>query len=204
MIKLKNILNEENFSGKTFISVDIQPLYEHVFKFETEEYVEFLNEINCKDLIFLYNGRDYDGDTVEECKQWLSENGLSDKTMNNITFYNKGYAFFTACMDEGVDDDHTVNFVRFLYNNNIRSSHDMTRDMWAKYIRKYRHTDKRELYDLLKHSSDYVYIPDLMGFIKKYNNITLTGGGMNECLREVEIALKSLNKPYQIYNKFTY
>jgi hypothetical protein len=27
---------------------------------------------------------------------------------------------------------------------------------------------------------------------------------MNECLREVEIALKALNKPYNIYNKFTY
>jgi hypothetical protein len=43
-----------------------------------------------------------------------------------------------------------------------------------------------------------------MDFLKRYSNIVLTGGGINECLKEVEIALKALKQPYQIYSTYTY
>ena len=43
-----------------------------------------------------------------------------------------------------------------------------------------------------------------MDFLSRFNRPTLTGGGVNECLKEVEIALKALEKPYKILNKFTY
>ena len=61
-----------------------------------------------------------------------------------------------------------------------------------------------EVYELLKESSDCVHIPDLMDFLKRYNQIILTGGGINECLKEVEIALKSLKKDYNIVRQFVY
>jgi hypothetical protein len=47
-------------------------------------------------------------------------------------------------------------------------------------------------------------IYEVMDFLKKYNNIILTGGGINECLKEVEIALLALDKPYRILKEYTY
>ena len=49
-----------------------------------------------------------------------------------------------------------------------------------------------------------INIPDLMDFLKRYSNIVLTGGGINECLKEVEIALNSLDKPYKVLTQYTY
>ena len=107
-------------------------------------------------------------------------------------------------MYNSLEDDVIANFVRFMYENDIRDSRDMNRDMWAKYLRLHRRTDKKEVYELLRDTGDCVNIPDLMDFLKRLNNIVLTGGGVNECLKEVEIALKALKKPYEMYDTFIY
>ena len=57
---------------------------------------------------------------------------------------------------------------------------------------------------LLENAGDMINIPDLMDFLKNYSNIVLLGGGVNECLKEVEIALLALNKNFNVINKFTY
>lgn len=205
-MKLSELISDQTISG-TFISVDIQPEYEKGFGFSIEEFTSFLNEINdsVDNLVFLYNGAESLGMILEnQYKFWLYENGLREDVLDGSIFYDKGYAFFRYCMDEGLDVDVIANFVRFMYQNDIHDSRDMNREMWAKYLREYRKTDRKEVYELLKVSSDCVHIPDLMDFIKKYNHITLTGGGVNECLKEVEIALKALRKPYKIYSKFIY
>jgi len=204
MIKLKSLISEQLFSGKTFISVDIQPAYQNAFGFKIYDYCEFLNNLDCSKLIFLFNGPDLGFPDENEYKYWLLENGANEDVIANANFYDKGYAFFRYCMDNSLDDNAIANFVRFMYENDIRDSRDMTREMWAKYLRQHRKTDKKEVYELLRDSGDCVHIPDLMDYIKRYNNIILTGGGINECLKEVEIALKALNKPYQVYQKYTY
>ena len=204
MIKLKSLLLEENFSGKTFISVDIQPAYENAFGFKIYQFCEFLNNLECDQLIFLFNGPDLGFPDEQEYKYWLLENGLNEEVLDGALFFDKGYAFFRNAMDNNLDEDVLANFVRFMYDNDIRDSRDMTREMWAKYLRLHRRTDKKEAYELLRDSEDCVNIPDLMDFLKRYRNIMLTGGGVNECLKEVEIALKALNQPYQIYSDYTY
>jgi len=207
VIKLKHFLLEQNLSGKTLISVDIQPEYIKSFSFRPYQFTNWLNKsyIELNQIIFLYNGADTLGMISEQnYKYWLLENELSEEVVDGSIFYDKGYAFFRHCLDSGLNDDITVNFVRFMYENDITDSRDFTRDMWAKYLRLHRKTDKKEAYELLKQSGDCVNIPDLMEFLKKYNNLILCGGGKNECLKEVEIALKALNKPYQTYNDFIY
>jgi len=194
-------------AGKTLISVDIQPEYSAAFRFSIEEYCEFLNE-NANvlyKLIFLYNGKDTLGMISEDdYKMWLTDAGLSEEVLNWSTFYDKGYAFFRYCMDESIDETVISNFVRFLYSNNIHDSREMTREMWAKYLRQYRRTDKKELYELMKSTDDCIHIPDLMDFLKNKRDLVLTGGGINACLKEVEIALNALNIPYKVFNKYTY
>lgn len=189
------------------MAVDIQPEYQSGFGFKPFQFCEFLNKNadGFDQLIFLYNGEDTLGMISEEDYiYWLVENGLDDSLLLYARFYDKGYAFFRYCMDNSLDDDAVANFVRFMYQNNIRDSRDMTRDMWAKYLREYRSFDRKEVYELLKHARDCVNIPDLMDYIKQYRNIVLTGGAINECLKEVEIALKALKIPYQIESNFTY
>lgn len=56
----------------------------------------------------------------------------------------------------------------------------------------------------LEYSEEMINIPDLMNYLNNKSNIVLTGGGINECLKEVEIALSALNKSFTHINKFTY
>lgn len=194
-------------TGKTFISVDIQPEYAEYFGFRTGDFCNFLNK-NYEDfgqLIFLYNGAETLGMTSEsDYKMWLMEHDLQESIIEGAKFYDKGYAFFRYCMDNSLDDDVIANFVRFMYQNDIRDSREMTRDMWAKYLRAHRRIDKTEAYELLRDAGDCVNIPDLMDYLRPLRNIVLTGGGVNECLKEVEIAFKALNIPYQTERKFVY
>jgi hypothetical protein len=206
-MKLKSILCESSFAGKTYISVDIQPEYIKSFGFSIEDYTSFLNENHDHfgRLIFLYNGAESLGMVSEQdYKIWFFENGLEESVLEGAQFYDKGYAFFRYCMDNSIEDTAIANFVRFMYENDVRDSRDMTREMWAKYLREYRRLDRTEVYGLLKAADDCVNIPDLMDYLKKFRNIVLTGGGVNECLKEVEIALQALKIPYTVDSKFTY
>lgn len=111
----------------------------------------------------------------DDYKFWWLENGLNEDIIKDSTFYDKGYAFFRNCMDSGMDKQVIINFVRFMIDNNITDSRDLNRDMWAKYLRQYRVTDKKEAYDLLHNEREMLYIPDLMDFIKRFHNIVLCG-----------------------------
>jgi hypothetical protein len=68
-------------------------------------------------------------------------------------------------------------------------------------IEKYGSENVREL---MEDSEDCINIPDLMDFLERYNNVVLVGGGINECLKEVELALDALDKNYDTWHKFTY
>jgi hypothetical protein len=206
MIKMKDIILE-SLIPKTLIIVDIQPEYKQFFRFGMTKLISFLNREyqNFREIVILYNGKDTLGMISEnEYKMWLLENGLDEIILDGVEFYDKGYTWFRYCMDNGIDEDIISNFIRFLYQNNIHDSREMDRDKWAKYLRQYRQTDKKIIYNLLARCKDYVHVPDLMDFLKNKNNILLTGGGLNECLKEVEISLKALKKPYTILKEFTY
>lgn len=74
-------------------------------------------------------------------------------------------------------------------------------EFWDDFSARYNHGEIR---DLLEFSSDMINIPDLMDYIKYFNNVILLGGGITECLKEVELAFMALNKPYNILKEFTY
>jgi hypothetical protein len=43
-----------------------------------------------------------------------------------------------------------------------------------------------------------------MDFLDSYDNIVLVGGGIDECLKEVELAMDALGKNYDTWHEFTY
>lgn len=207
-MKFSKILTESTLSGKNLICVDIQPEYRRHFGFSEYEFGNFLNEqfSIVKDLYLIYNGPELGFPGEEDYRMWLSQEcEVNEETLYGIHFVDKGYAFFRYCMDSNIDHEITADFIRFMYENGINDSRDMNRPMWTKFLRSEKRKDRKTIYELFKHTSDCVYIPDLMDKLKSISGpICLCGGGLNECLKEVEIAFMALNKPYEIYEKFVY
>ena len=202
------LITESKVQGKTIINVDIQPEYKSYISFNLREWVNFINQnAALNDVVFLYNGADTLGMIDEHSfKEWLVDLGVDEDVVYNATFYDKGYAFFRYCMDSNIDERAISNLVKFMIKNNINDSRDITSDFWNEFRNEYKEDDYStgELRDLLENAGDMINIPDLMDFLKNYSNIVLTGGGINECLKEVEIALMSLDKNYNVLSEFVY
>lgn len=199
------LLTETKIQGKTIINVDIQPEYENYISFDLQKWVNFINtNSEFNDIVFLYNGADTLGMVSESSfKMWLMDLGVEEDVIYNSTFYDKGYAFFRYCMDNSIDEDSIVDLVKYMIRHNINDSRDIDEDMWNDFMEETNH-DQQDVRDLLENADDMINIPDLMDFLESYSNIVLTGGGINECLKEVEIALLSLNKSYNTLSQFVY
>ena len=204
---IKKIFREslltELATGKTLIVVDVQPEYQDYFGDLHTELFKYINKNYSKfnNLIFLFNGPELGMISENEYRNWLIENGLKNKIAYNVDVYDKGYAFFRICIDNNIEQEETVNLVKFMYENDIADSRDLDEEFWDSFIHKYGNENIREL---LEQSDDCLSIPELMDYLKNYNGIVLVGGGVNECLMEVEIALDALGKQYQTWGKFTY
>ncbi len=233
MIKLKEILIEQykkritkhlgpkeaiaaikklNESGNLIV-VDIQPEYEKIFGFKTYEFTEHIFNSDYDNIYYLYNGRDTLGMVSEdELKDWIMQNSdYSDEVyekLEQIDFYDKGYAFFRYCIDEGISNDNIIALIKFMIEKDVNDSRDLNEEFWNEFIERYKEyldLEPQEVRDLLEFSEDSINIPDLMDFLKKIKGpITLVGGGLEECLKEVIIALQVLEKPYKIDNNWTY
>jgi len=209
--KLKKILKEEvkSFTGKTIINVDIQPEYEPAIHFSIPEWLEWLEQQSENNkIVFLFNGTDTVGGVSEqEYISWLLnlciENDIDPDFINGSYFYDKGYAFFRYCMDSGIDDDELVALIRFMVANDINDSRDIDSDNWKKFEKKY--PEYPNLFKLLKDEmGEMINIPELMDELRQYNNIVIMGGGVDECLKEVELALQSLDKSYITVPQFIF
>ena len=203
--KQSRILTEATINGKTIINVDIQPEYQSYISFNLNQWVKFLNQsTENNNIIFLYNGQDTLGMVSEsEYIDWLFDLGIDEEVIDNATFFDKGYAFFRYCMDNSIDEDAIVDLIKYMVTNDINDSRDIDEEMWNDFMNTTDHS-RQDVRDLLENAGDLINIPELMEFLHNKNNITLTGGGINECLKEVELALMALDKPYSIISKFTY
>ena len=188
-------------------SVDIQPEYQNAFSFDLREYMRFLNKNfdAMNSLTFFYNGAETIGMISEnEYKNWFYENGLKENILDYARFYDKGYAFFRSCMDDDHDEQEIVNLVKYMIQHNINDSRDIDEEMWQGFMEQYNYQSS-DVRDFLEPAQDCINIPDLMEYLQKFSGkLVLCGGGINECFKEVEIALTALGKNYNVLTKFTY
>ena len=191
----------------SLLSIDIQPEYEKMFGFTLGDYIRFLNKNidTMNSLTFLYNGKDTVGNMDKnEYSYWLYENGLKESVLDYARFYDKGYAFFRSCMDDGHDEQEIVNLVKHMIKHNINDSRDIDEEMWNSFMAEYGYNSS-DVRDFLEPAQDCINIPDLMDYLQKFSGkIVICGGGINECFKEVEIALNALGKNYNVLTKFTY
>ena len=195
--------------GKNLISTDIQPEYESFFNFKIWDFIEFLNN-NFNDLnslTFLYNGQETLGMIAEnDYKNWLYENGLKESIIEQSTLYDKGYGSFRSCLDfsveEGIEEEQIVNLIKFMMKNNIHDVSDFSKSNWKSWLKE---NDYKNIKEFLENSGEAFYIPDLVEELKTIPQpIILCGGGIKECLKEVELALMAIDKNYSLLTKFVY
>lgn len=203
--KKKRMLYESRVSGKTIINVDIQPEYEKWISFNLSEWVNFINtNAALNKIIFLYNGAESLGMISEsDYQMWLIDLGIEEDVINEAIFYDKGYAFFRYCMDNSIDENDVAQLVRFMISHNINDSREIDEEMWNQFMEA-TNNSLEEIRGLLENADHMISIPELMDFLNSFSNIVLTGGGINECLKEVEIALLAMEKPFNILSDFTY
>lgn len=201
--RMNELSGNNGISGKHLVVVDIQPEYQSHIHF-LGNFIDFLNENyeTLANLTFFYNGEDTLGMISEgDYKMWWLENGLDEHIVDQAIFYDKGYAFFRYCIDEGIDDDQIVNLIKYMIEKDVNDSRDLNEEFWNEFVEKFGNEDIR---GLLEFAGDAIHIPDLMDELSKYQGVILCGGGVNECLKEVEIALNALNKPFTLLTKYTY
>lgn len=211
MIRFKTkLLLEETEDYRNLVSVDIQPVYASAITFDVGEYLRWFAAHPAPNKIYFYNGEEYGEQSEAEVRQWLFEQADYDEDLEdfiyNLEFYDKGYAFFRSCMDEGVDEDLIVKLVRYMLKADINDSRDIDPD----HIREtFEESELETLENYMDEGGDMLSIPelvrDLVGErIARRGKTLMFGGGLNECLKEVEIAYDALNLPYDIYRPFTY
>ena len=201
ILKEINNLIRESSSGVD-VMVDIQPEYMSAITF-LGDWIKYLNEnASSKRIIILYNGADtVGGPTEDEYINWLLENGLEEEIVYELEFFDKGYAFFRTPMDSGVDFDEILIVLKFMVENDYNDVRDITDEEWV-HLKNEHNLDN--IHENIIDNDGGLYIPDVMEYLDQLNNITLMGGGVDECLAEIELVLQLLDKPYHLNKRFIY
>lgn len=208
MIKLFEKYSNLDVTNKTLLVVDIQPAYQNWISFSMFSFINFLNKNyhEFKKIIFFFNGPEMGYEDEYEFKTWLLEHDLNEEVLeeDGTDFFDKGYNYFRTCIDADIYEEDTVKFLKFMLNKNIWDSRELEEEDWTEFIKLY--PNAVTLRDLLEGREDCIWIPDLIDYIKENieDDILLCGGHITECLKEVEIALRVLDKHYIILNDFIY
>lgn len=194
----------ESAKGGLHISVDVQAEYEHLIPFDIPEYFEWMIQ-NHERVICYFNGPELGMVEESEHVYWLIEQGVSEENIDRIDFQEKGYAFFRACMDEDYQDC-LVDTIKFMFKYDITDSRDISTEQWDALMGDV--DDCEEIRDFLSQDADMINIPDLMYQLNdlkpQYSNVSVSGGGDNECLEEIRLALHALDMPFSESPEWTY
>lgn len=183
------------------IVCDIQPMYEKWQGFKTYEFVDFLNT-QTKNVMYYYNGPNTVGDdTDEDIKWWLIENGLEEEKLNDITFFDKGYAYFRSFMDEGIDEHTIIKMVRYMFRKRQWDSRDIELETWQKVLG----NDYDDNVERMLEGGDMIYAPDInIAQLRKHSGGYIVGGGKRECLAELQILMSAFNIKAREFKRFIY
>jgi hypothetical protein len=194
--------------SKNLIVVDVQPLYQEAIenKFSIEEFGNFLKLAKRK-VLYFYNGPETiaSEDSPDAIIQWLIENNpeLEKFNWDNVDFYDKGYSFFRDWMDAGVSLNGMKQALRYMYINRKYDSREISVDEWKQILPE---KDFRAVGESIADEGLTIWTPDIsIGDLKNnWNNSLLCGGGINECLKEIQLLMSTFNIKYTLVDKFIY
>jgi hypothetical protein len=190
-------------NNNDLIIVDIQPEYTDAIYFNLIEFGEFVNNYNGN-ITFLYNGADTLGMIEEsDLKYWLNETCLiTEETLDNIEFYDKGYGFLRELIDNGYNEDDIVVLLNWMKQNDIYTSQQ---EEFKKIYNDDVYYDIEDMIEYIIKYDAHINIPEVYyDVLVDKNNVNIVGGGEYECLLEVIILLKLAKVKYTKIDKFIY
>lgn len=186
----------ENTEG--LLLVDLQPAYlgrgscglmQRVF-----EHIDALPEHTP--LIAMYVHEELSNNFLEDVQQFWRDQGARDELIDRIQWVEKDYAFLRGWMDNGVDDDTIVSVLRTMQDLRKTDSRELDEGLLEELA------PRRPRYDPLI-ASHYVY--DAVRAMRRRASRWFTcGGGLNECLKEVELVLDAQQVNYEQLAHLTY
>jgi len=198
-MRLQQYITEK--ASKNTIVCDVQPMYEQYQSFETYEFTEFLNT-QTKQVMYYFNGPDTVGtDTESDIKYWLIENGLNEEKLNDITFFDKGYAYFRSFMDEGISEHTIIKMIRYMFKTRQWDSRDIENEEWEKALGSDYDSDVEHMLD----SGDMIYPPDIdIRQLRQHGGGYIVGGGKRECLAELQLLMSAFNIKAREIKRYVY
>lgn len=192
-------------SKKNLIIVDVQPAYYSHLHFSIVDFMEFARSHN-KILIFYVP--EPGGDTWEDVHTFYMDYGFpGEKLRKDCIFVEKDYGFFRNWMDNGVSDNVIKKVIREMYRLKITDSREVdyeNEEIEDSYWKKFLGNDFDDFDDFIMFE-DGIYLPDInLSTLKKFSGSNLAGGGRNECLKEIQLLMSSLNIRYKLVNNFIY
>jgi len=197
-MKFKEYINEKR--SRNVIVVDVQPMYRNYINFNISDFCDFLLE--QREILYFYNGPETVGeDTKNDIIDWLTEEyygdiDILDQKLSNAIWYDKGYGFFRSWMDEGIDIGFIKKAIRFMYEHKVYDSRDIDPEIWED---KFPDEWKDDIMD------DPINIPEIpINKLKKFSGGYISGGGRNECLKEIQILMSVFNIKATEVSEFIY
>lgn len=200
-MRLRQFINEKRKNN--VIVVDIQPMYYSYLKSRINiyDFTDFLMEQGK--ILYYYNGPNTVGDDrKEDIIEWLYEKSDYNEDLYNkliskdVIWYDKGYAFLRAWMDNGADDRFIIKAIRYMAGKKVWDSRDIEPEEWEeKFPNEYQgYMD-----------DDPLIIPDIpLNILKSFSGSYIVGGGKNECLKEVQILMSAFNIKAKEVKDFIY
>jgi hypothetical protein len=178
--------------------VDLQPAYlgrgksglmERVF-----EHIEALPADTP--LMAMYVHEELSNNFLEDVQDFWRDQGASEELIDRIQWVEKDYAFLRGWMDNGVDDETIVSVLQTMQNLRKTDSRDLDESLLEELAR------RRPRYDPLI-ASEYVY-EAVRAMRRKASRWFTCGGGLHECLKEVELVLDAQRVNYSQLAHLTY
>lgn len=223
-MRISELLNE----GKNtpVICVDVQPEYSGMNDGdESAVFPQIINFVNNQTgpVLMFVNAEDQGltGDTVEDIKQYWNdtvcpEDGYAydEETdeyvekkdcpsinWSRFTVVDKGYGYFRAWMDHGIEPSTIIATIRELYQQKKSDTRELTFPKFGK---------RTAAQTAIKHTIDEMDDDPLIinwtsvAQLKRFSGAYIVGGGRNECLREVELLMNAFNIKYKRIDRLVY
>lgn len=187
------------------IVVDVQPGYQKFCEHIVADVVEKINVSDVPVYVF-YNGPDLGLDTLENLQAYYLEAGLDEEALDSINFIEKSYGFYRPFMDAGVSQDGMVALVRKMIEQDITDLRDVEdAELWLADVLD---ENDREIALTSLDYGDAIFAPDFdqrsVDALGAGSRLELIGGGVNECLTEIDIYLTAKGHITEVNHALTY
>lgn len=165
--------------------VDVQPAYANWMSPRLPTNIlAHLRSNPRQPVMFISVNEELSGDTESDIQEFWADHGLDEDLASGIRFEFKSYAFLRGWMDNGVADDEIVETCRALRQGGIYDSRDIPAETLTELS-----AEGAELADPLI----LPYELEILRCFQPGMTLDICGGGRNECLKEMELWLASLD-----------